>query len=76
MSDQRVAEATDVSGDVTLGAATADAAVGAGREANLWNDAWRLLRRRPMFVIPAVLVAVLILVAAFPQIFARGINPR
>lgn len=76
MSNQRVAEATDASGDVTLGAATGDAAVAAGREANLWNDAWRQLKRRPLFVIPAVIVVLLILIAAFPQVFARGINPR
>jgi oligopeptide transport system permease protein len=46
------------------------------REASLWGDAWRQLRRRPLFVIPAIMVIVLIVAAAFPQLFARGIDPR
>lgn len=46
------------------------------REASLWGDAWRQLRRRAMFLIPAVLVVILVSMALFPSVFARGIDPR
>lgn len=39
------------------------------RSASLWSDAWRDLRRRPIFIISAVLIIVVILMAAFPQLF-------
>ena len=47
-----------------------------GREATLWSDAWRQLRRRPIFVISAIVVVILVLMAAFPQVFALGLDPR
>lgn len=46
------------------------------REASLWGDAWRQLRRRAMFIIPAILVTILVAMALFPSVFARGIDPR
>ncbi|MEV4562048.1 ABC transporter permease [Kitasatospora sp. NPDC049285] len=42
---------------------------------SLWGDAWRDLRRRPIFLISAVLLFILILVAIFPQLFTDT-DPR
>ncbi|MCV7102994.1 ABC transporter permease [Mycobacterium palustre] len=39
-----------------------------------WRDAWRTLRRRPKFVVAAVLIAVILVVATFPSLFT-GIDP-
>jgi oligopeptide transport system permease protein len=39
-----------------------------------WGDTWRGLRRRPKFVIAAVLIAFVVVVAAFPAIFT-GADP-
>ncbi len=40
----------------------------------LWGDTWRALRRRPQFVVSAVLIALIIVVAAVPSLFT-GIDP-
>ena len=45
------------------------------RTASLWSDAWRQLRRRPMFVISAILILILIVMAIFPTLFT-SIDPR
>lgn len=45
------------------------------RQASLWSDAWRALRRNPVFVVAAALLALLTLVAAFPSLFT-GADPR
>jgi oligopeptide transport system permease protein len=39
-----------------------------------WGDTWRALRRRPQFVVSAALIALIIVVAAFPSLFT-GIDP-
>ncbi|GLW12912.1 peptide ABC transporter permease [Microtetraspora sp. NBRC 13810] len=44
------------------------------RPASLWNDAWYDLRRRPLFVLSAVLIAILLVMAVFPGLFSR-VNP-
>jgi oligopeptide transport system permease protein len=36
----------------------------------LWLEAWRTLRRRPLFIISALIILLLIVVAIFPGIFA------
>ena len=46
------------------------------RSSSLWADAWRQLRRRPMFIISAIAVIILVLMAMFPSVFALGIDPR
>ena len=45
------------------------------RQASLWSDAWRQLRRNPLFLLAALLLAVLSVMAAFPQLFS-SIDPR
>ena len=45
------------------------------REAGLWSDAWRQLRRNPLFVGSAVLIAVFTLMAVVPGLFTRA-DPR
>src|SRR5687768_16755844 len=39
------------------------------RQASLWGDAWRSLRRNPFFVIPAILLIVYTVMAIRPQLF-------
>lgn len=48
---------------------------GPTRAGSLWSDAWRQLRRRPMFVISGILIIILILMAAFPRLFT-SIDPQ
>jgi oligopeptide transport system permease protein len=45
------------------------------REAGLWSDAWRQLRRNPLFIASAVLVAVFTVMAIVPGLFTRA-DPR
>ena len=45
------------------------------RSASLWSDAWRQLRRRPIFLISAVLIIILITMAVVPQLFTSK-DPR
>ncbi|HEY0486885.1 MAG TPA: ABC transporter permease [Mycobacteriales bacterium] len=54
------------------GPVTEDAA---GRHASLWGDAWRELRHDTLFVISAVVVLVLVVMAAFPRLFTSK-DPR
>ncbi len=56
--------------------ATADAAAGGDlAAASLWGDAWRTLRRSPLFLVSAFLLFVILVMAAFPQLFTSA-NPR
>jgi oligopeptide transport system permease protein len=67
-----------VSGDGDVATATLpadDAAGGDTRVASLWSDAWRSLRRNPVFLIAMALLAVLVVMAAFPQLFTNA-DPR
>jgi len=45
------------------------------REAGLWSDAWRQLRRNPMFVGPAAVIVVFTVMAVAPGLFTRA-DPR
>jgi oligopeptide transport system permease protein len=45
------------------------------RQASLWSDAWRQLRRNKLFLIAGALLAVLTVMAAFPQLFS-SIDPN
>ncbi|MBM3694795.1 MAG: ABC transporter permease [Actinobacteria bacterium] len=45
------------------------------REGSLYADAWRQLRRRPMFIISGILIVILALMAIWPGLFTRA-DPR
>lgn len=45
------------------------------REGSLTSDAWRQLRRRPLFWVCVTIIVVLVLAAAFPQLFT-SIDPQ
>lgn len=38
---------------------------------SMWGQAWRSLRKQPLFIISAALIMLVIVVAAFPQLFSR-----
>jgi oligopeptide transport system permease protein len=73
----------DVAGATLTGSGTADTGStgstpksgSGGKPRSLWSDAWHDLRRNPMFIISALLILLLILVAAFPGLFT-GTDPR
>ena len=58
---------------LTLGASSESKSLGKPR--SLWSDAWHDLRRNPTFVISALLILFLILVAVFPSLFT-GTDPK
>ena len=45
------------------------------KKSNLWLDAWRDMRRRPMFWISAAIILVVLLVSLFPTWFTQ-VDPR
>ncbi|RII15850.1 Glutathione transport system permease protein GsiD [Streptomyces sp. YIM 130001] len=48
---------------------------GTGAEAkarSLWSDAWHQLRRNPIFIVSALLIVFLVLIAIWPQLIASG----
>ncbi|GGY11055.1 ABC transporter permease [Streptomyces anandii] len=46
----------------------------AGRPRSLWSDAWRDLRRNPVFVVSALVILFLVVIAVWPSLIASG-NP-
>jgi ABC-type dipeptide/oligopeptide/nickel transport system permease subunit len=62
-------------GTVTPEAGTAEA-VTEDRQASLWSDAWKSLKRNPLFWIGTVLGVLFVVMALFPQVFSRGADPR
>ena len=48
---------------------------GVGKPRSLWSDAWHDLRRNPMFVISALLILFLVVLAVFPGLFTTT-DPR
>jgi oligopeptide transport system permease protein len=51
--------------------ATAAAGGDLVHQASLWGDAWRQLRRNPVFLVSITLIAVLAVMAVFPGLFTR-----
>jgi oligopeptide transport system permease protein len=45
------------------------------RNASLWGDAWRQLRRQPVFMISAVMILILVVISLIPGVFATH-DPR
>jgi oligopeptide transport system permease protein len=48
---------------------------GPGKPRSLWSDAWRDLRRRPLFIISAAVIVLLIVMAIFPSLFT-SVDPN
>jgi ABC-type dipeptide/oligopeptide/nickel transport system permease subunit len=46
-----------------------------GKPTSLWGDAWRELRRKPSFIVSAVIVIIMMIMAIFPQLFT-SVDPR
>lgn len=46
-----------------------------GKPLSMWAEAWRSLRKQPLFIISAILILAVIVVAAFPQLFT-SIDPN
>ena len=46
------------------------------RQNSLWSDAWRSLKRNPLFWIGTFLALLFVVMALVPQVFARGADPR
>ncbi|MEE6273068.1 ABC transporter permease [Georgenia wangjunii] len=57
------------------GLGAVDAVAESGAPSSLWSEAWRKLRRRPIFWVSAVLIVLVSLVAAFPTLFTAQ-DPR
>jgi oligopeptide transport system permease protein len=77
-TDQQLADLRqdEVVAGTTTGLAAPSVDVTSGRQNSLWSDAWRDLRRNPLFWIGAVLGLGFVIMAVFPQLFARGADPR
>ncbi|MEU3722112.1 ABC transporter permease [Streptomyces sp. NPDC031705] len=63
---------TQTAGATSAGAKAPEVKKKKDREASLWSDALQDLRRNPIFIIGAVLVVFLLIVAAVPQLFTDG----
>jgi oligopeptide transport system permease protein len=78
MTDQQQADLRhdEVEAGTTTGLAAPSVDVTDARQNSLWSDAWRDLKRNPLFWIGSVLGVLFLLVATFPAVFARGADPR
>ncbi|SHN63684.1 oligopeptide transport system permease protein [Geodermatophilus obscurus] len=78
MTEQQQADLRhdEVTAGTTTGLAAPSVDVTSARQNSLWSDASRDLRRNPLFWIGVVLGFGFLLMAVFPQLFARGADPR
>jgi oligopeptide transport system permease protein len=78
MTDQQQADLRhdEVQAGTTTGLAAPSVDVTDARQNSLWSDAWRELKRNPLFWIGSVFGVVFLLMAMFPAVFARGADPR
>ncbi|MER5299147.1 ABC transporter permease [Streptomyces lasiicapitis] len=75
MPDVTKTTAVEAAAEMPVATKVADGGEASGKPRSLWGDAWRDLRRRPLFVISATLIVLLVLVAAFPGLFTDA-NPE
>jgi len=68
MPEPLLAPSEDVLGSALTHGISGDTG-GGDKPRSLWSDAWHDLRRNPMFVVSALLILFLIVVAIFPGLF-------
>jgi ABC-type dipeptide/oligopeptide/nickel transport system permease subunit len=66
----------EVQAGTTTGLASPSVDVTSDRQNSLWSDAWKTLKRNPLFWIGGVFGVFFTLMAIAPQWFARGADPR
>jgi ABC-type dipeptide/oligopeptide/nickel transport system permease subunit len=66
----------EVQAGTTTGLASPSVDVTSERQNSLWSDAWKALKRNPLFWIGAFFGLIFTLMAIAPQWFARGADPR
>lgn len=62
-------EPTHVTSELSPATGGPDGGGPSERHTSLWGDAWRELRRRPLFLLPAFVVVVILSIAAFPGLW-------
>ncbi|MET9106327.1 ABC transporter permease [Streptomyces zhihengii] len=78
---EKIAETAETSERLTTAAAPDTVLIAeagpapSGKPRSLWSDAWRDLRRSPLFIVSSVLILVLIVMAAWPGLFTSA-SPR
>jgi oligopeptide transport system permease protein len=65
-----------VQAGTTTGLASPSIDVTSERQNSLWSDAWKSLKRNPLFWVGSVLGVFFLVMALFPQLMARGADPR
>ena len=74
--ERKLGPEADRSGDALSGeTALAESETAAVREGSLYADAWRHLRKRPMFIIASLIIIVLLTMAIWPSLFTNA-DPR
>jgi oligopeptide transport system permease protein len=66
----------EVQAGTTTGLGSPSVDVTSERQNSLWSDAWKALKRNPLFWIGSTLGVFFVLMAVFPAPFARGADPR
>src|SRR3954463_15715704 len=78
MTDQQHADLrhdeVEAGTQTVLGAPSVD--VTQERQNSLWSDAWRSLKRNPLFWIGSLLALIFVVMALVPRACARGAAPR
>ncbi|MFH9090906.1 ABC transporter permease, partial [Streptomyces sp. NPDC017673] len=64
----------DLAADEAAGLERAVGGPGGGAPRSLWSDAWRDLRRNPVFVVSALVILFLVFISIWPSAIASG-NP-
>ncbi|RFU84760.1 ABC transporter permease [Streptomyces triticagri] len=71
LTKTETADAPDQAAEVTA-AEPRNGAGAVGKPRSLWGDAWRDLRRRPLFIIGSLLIVLMLVVAAWPGLFTSA----
>ena len=72
LADEMAAEVEQASPGHPATVSRAEAEANDTRSHGVWIDAWRILRRKPLFVISVSVIAILTVMAIAPSLFASG----